>query len=72
LIVGAGGAAAAIAAASINEGASRLHVVNRTTNRAEELCKKLSRAARGTEVLVRPLDEVDEVAEEAEILINAT
>lgn len=72
LIVGAGGAAAAIAAASLNEGASRLHVVNRSAKRAEELCKKLSRAARGTEVLVHPLDEVDEAAEEAEILINAT
>ena len=72
LIVGAGGAAAAIAAASLNEGASRLHVVNRTAKRAEELCKKLSRAARGTEVLMRPLDEADEAAEEAEILINAT
>ncbi len=72
LVLGAGGAAAAIAVAALGEGASRLCIVNRTQGRAEELGKTLSKVARGAEVLVYPWDEVDEVAVEAEVLINAT
>jgi shikimate dehydrogenase len=72
LLLGAGGAAAAIAAASLKEGASHLQVVNRTLSRAEELCTKLSKVARGAQVEARPLDEVAESAAEAEIIINAT
>jgi shikimate dehydrogenase len=72
LVLGAGGAAAAIAVAALGEGASRLYVVNRTQGRAEELGEKLSKVAFGAEVLVYPWDEVDEVAVEAEVLINAT
>jgi shikimate dehydrogenase len=73
LILGAGGAAAAIARASLEEGASRLYIVNRTIGRAEKVRAKLSGSLRsGVEVLVRSFDEVGEVAEEAEILINAT
>jgi len=70
LILGAGGAAAAIAAASLGEGASRLYISNRTAERAEELRLRLSGVARETEILVRPVDEVAEVA--AEVVINAT
>jgi shikimate dehydrogenase len=72
LLLGAGGAAAAIAAATLQEGTSQLHVVNRTLSRAEELCAKLSKVARGAQVLARPLDEVADTAAEAEIIINAT
>lgn len=72
LILGAGGAAAAIAVAVLGEGASRLYIVNRTIGRAEELRAKLSETARGVEILVRPFDGVDKVAAEAEVLINAT
>jgi shikimate dehydrogenase len=72
LILGAGGAAAAIAVASLGEGASRLYIVNRTAERAEELSAKLSMAVPGTEILVCPFDQVGDVAVEAEILINAT
>ena len=72
LILGAGGAAAAIAVAVLGEGASRLYIVNRTIERAEELRAKLSEVARGVEILVRPFDGVDKVAAEAEVLINAT
>ncbi len=72
LILGAGGAAAAIAVAVLGEGASRLYIVNRTIGRAEELREKLSETARGVEILVRPFDGVDKVAAEAEVLINAT
>ncbi len=72
LLLGAGGAAAAIAAASLDEGASRLYVANRTKGRAEELRARLSKAAHGAEVLVLPVDEVGEAAAEVEIVINAT
>jgi shikimate dehydrogenase len=72
LLLGAGGAAAAIAVASLKEGASRLYIVNRTSRRAEELRARLSSIAREAEVLMCPFDEVGEVAEEAEVLINAT
>ena len=72
LLLGAGGAAAAIAAASLKEGTSHLHVVNRTLGRAEELSMKLSKVGCGGQVLARPLDEVAEAAAEAEIIINAT
>ncbi len=72
LLLGAGGAAAAIAAASLKEGSSCLYVVNRTLSRAEELCAKLSEVARGAQVLARPLDEVAEIAAEAEVIVNAT
>ncbi|MDQ3966531.1 MAG: shikimate dehydrogenase [Actinomycetota bacterium] len=72
LILGAGGAAAAIAVAVLGEGASRLYIVNRTIGRAEELREKLSETARGVEILVRPFDGVDKVAAEAEVLLNAT
>src|SRR5215218_6609582 len=72
LILGAGGAAAAIAAASLGEGASCLYIANRTEGRAEELRARLSRVAHGTEILVRPFGEVGEVAAEAGIVVNAT
>jgi shikimate dehydrogenase len=72
LILGAGGAAAAIAVAALGEGASRLYIANRTPRRAEDLRAKLSRIARGTELRVRPIDEAGEVAAQAEVLINTT
>ena len=72
LIVGAGGAAAAVAVAVLGEGASRLYVANRTARKAGELRAKLSEVALGAEVLACAIDEVGGVAEEAEVLINAT
>src|SRR5918998_3878548 len=72
LLLGAGGAAAAIAVASLKEGASQLYIVNRTLRRAEELQAKLLKAACEAEVLVCPYDQVGQAAEKAEILINAT
>jgi shikimate dehydrogenase len=72
LLLGAGGAAAAIAVASLKEGAVQLYVVNRTFRRAEELCANLSKVARGAQVLALPLDAVGEAAAEVEIIINAT
>ncbi len=72
LILGAGGAAAAIAVAVLAEGASRLCVVNRTEGRAKELCARLSVVAGGAEVQPRQFSELGEAAAAADVLINAT
>ncbi len=72
LLLGAGGAAAAIAVASLGEGVRRLYIANRTEDRAEELRARLSRVAHGAEIAVLPLDEVGETMMEAETVINAT
>ncbi len=72
LILGAGGAAAAIAVASLGEGASRLYIANRTSGRAEELRARLSGVARGAKILAPSFDEIGDVAAEAEVVVNAT
>ncbi len=72
LILGAGGAAAAIAAAVLGEGASRLDIANRTVEKAERLRKTLWAVARGAEIGVYPLEKVVPVAADAEIVVNAT
>jgi shikimate dehydrogenase len=72
LILGAGGAAAAIAVAALGAGASRLHIANRTAERAEELRAKLSEAVPEAEVLTCQLNKAGDIAAEAEIIINAT
>jgi shikimate dehydrogenase len=72
LVLGAGGAAAAIAVAVLREGASRLYVANRTAWKAGRLRAKLSAVALGAEVFACSIDEVGAVAEEVEVLINAT
>jgi shikimate dehydrogenase len=72
LIMGAGGGAAAIAVAVLGEDASHLYVANRTARKAEELRAKLSEIALGAEVLACSIDEVRAVAEDVEVLINAT
>lgn len=72
LILGAGGAAAAVAVATLMEGASRLQVVNRTLVRAEELRARLLEATGSAEVLTRSFDEIGEAAAEAEVIINTT
>lgn len=72
LILGAGGAAAAIAVAVLNEGVSRLYVANRTVRKAEELRAKLSEVASGAEVLACSLEEAGDITEEVGIIINAT
>jgi shikimate dehydrogenase len=72
LIVGAGGTAAAVAAAVLAKGVSRLEIVNRSRDRAEGLRDRLSTAIQGTEIRVRSWEEVAEAAAEAEVLVNTT
>ncbi len=71
LIVGAGGAAAAIANALGGAGVEELHLVNRSEENAEKLRDKLQSA--GLEnVYTHPLDALDNGLIEADIVVNAT
>ena len=72
LIWGAGGAAAAIAVATLGAGAVRLYIANRTAGRAEKLRAKLSEAVLEPDVVIYPLDRAGDAAAEADIIINAT
>jgi shikimate dehydrogenase len=71
LLLGAGGAAAAVALAFGEVGAGELRVVNRSLEHAVELRDKL-RGAGLKEVEVYPGDALDEAARDAEIIVNAT
>ena len=71
LFLGAGGAAASIAVAMSREGAGELRVVNRSTERAEELSTKLGAAGmKGAEVY--GADALDEAATDADVIVNVT
>jgi shikimate dehydrogenase len=71
LLLGAGGAAAAVALAFAAEGVGELRVVNRSTRHAAELRDKL-RGAGPQKIEVYPYDALDEAAREAEVVVNAT
>lgn len=72
LLLGAGGAAAAVAVSVLAEGAEALEVVNRTPARAEELRQRLSSVPDGKRVTVRGAEDVEDAAREAEVVINTT
>ena len=71
LLLGAGGAAAAIALSLGAEGAGELRVVNRSAEPARELAHKL-RGAGLEKVEAYPLGALDEAARGAEVIVNAT
>jgi shikimate dehydrogenase len=71
LLLGAGGAAAAIAVAFGGAGIDKLHIANRSVEHAIELRDKL-REAGMEKVEVHPLDALDEAVPEAEVVVNAT
>jgi shikimate dehydrogenase len=71
LLLGAGGAAAAIAVAFGGAGIGQLHIANRSVEHAIRLRDKLRRL--GMEMVeVHPLDALDEAVPEAEVVVNAT
>ena len=72
LLLGAGGAAAAVAVAVLAEGATSVEIVNRTKSRAEELRERLSGVPGGECVSVRAQEETKEAAAGAEVVINTT
>ena len=71
LLLGAGGAAASIAVAAGTGGAEEIRVVNRSFERAEELADKL-RASGLKQARVYPAGALDEAAEDADVIVNAT
>lgn len=72
LLLGAGGAAAAVAAAIVGEGVGELIIANRTPDRAEQLREKLSRLGAAARIRVSPLKNAGEEAEAASIIVNTT
>ena len=67
LILGAGGAAAAIALALIHSAVEHLRIANRTLERAERLCAQLQSAVPGAPVEAGPAD-----ASGFDLIVNAT
>jgi shikimate dehydrogenase len=72
VILGAGGAARAVAVALIEAGAPALRVANRTRERAERLAEALRPMAAGRPVDVVDWDERSAALEGAGLLVNAT
>lgn len=73
LLIGAGGAARAVALALAGEGAARIFVMNRSRERAAELAGLLKRATPATEISVRAFDlEGSQVLRECDVAVNCT
>lgn len=71
LVVGAGGAARAVVAAMVEQGATKIRIHNRTPQRAHALC--LAAASWGTTVCETvSLEQLDEAVRTADLLVNAT
>lgn len=71
-LLGAGGAASAIAFALRQEGAGELHVFNRDVARAEELANKLRKSGKEASIQIHPLESLSGFEIVPDILINAT
>lgn len=67
VVLGAGGAARAVLAALIDMGLGRIHLLNRTQNRAHALAEEL-----GREIRVFPWTESAQAFQGAGLLVNAT
>jgi len=72
LIVGAGGAAAAIACALVGEDAAEIKIINRTAARAARLRDRLRPLGAGIHISAGSLDGVAEDVSKADIIVNAT
>ncbi len=72
VLLGAGGAAASIAAAFCDQGIGKLHIVNRNPGHAATLADKLREAGKGVEVETHPTEALDERAISAPIVVNTT
>ena len=72
LVVGAGGAAAAIAVAVLAEGARELRFLNRSQWRAEKLRDRLQEVYPGAGISVRHATEPEGAARGVDVVVNAT
>jgi shikimate dehydrogenase len=72
LVVGAGGAAAAIAVGVLGEGARELRILNRSQWRAEKLRDRLWAAYPGTGISVHDASDSQGAARGTDVIVNAT
>jgi len=72
LLLGAGGAAASIAAAFCDEGIGELHIVNRNPEHAGTLADKLRGAGKKVEIEIHPTGALNERNVHAPVIVNAT
>ncbi len=72
IVLGAGGAAAAVSVAILGEGAQSLVIANRSPGRAENLQEKLAETGAGTELRVTSLERIAEEATKADVIVNTT
>ena len=72
LLLGAGGASAAVSAAIVGEKARGLVIANRTLGRAETLVQKLTAVGETTKITAIPLSDAAEAAYEADAIVNTT
>jgi len=71
LLLGAGGAAASVAAALCDAGVGKLHIVNRNPEHAESLAAKLREAGKGAEIQAHPTGVLDGTVR-APVVVNTT
>lgn len=72
LLLGAGGAASAIAVAVLGERAREIVIANRTVGKAERLVEKVAFSSTGAEIRAIPLEAAVEEAVEADVIVNTT
>ncbi len=72
LVVGAGGAAAAIAVGVLEEGARELRILNRSRWRAEKLRYRLQEGYAGAGISVHDAADPEGAARGADVIVNAT
>ncbi len=72
LLVGAGGAAAAIATSVLGEGVLELRILNRSRWRAEKLRDRLRETFPGSDISVHDRTDPGETASETDVIVNAT
>ena len=72
LVLGAGGAARALAAALLNAGCPRLVIANRTHARSERLAADLQKRFTDAEVRAVPMSDAADAAQQSRLLVNAT
>ena len=71
-VLGAGGAARALAAALLNAGCPRLVIANRTQARSERLAADLQKRFVGAEVRAVPMSAAADAARQSRLIVNAT
>jgi shikimate dehydrogenase len=72
LVVGAGGAAAAVAVGVLEEGARELRILNRSLWRAEKLRQRLQENYPGVGISVQEATDPEGTARGADVIVNAT